>query len=381
MQTYVFDIFQVICYYICNRGGVLMKYQVGNSKDINVEINTDIFKLLYPESNDALLKMTDSDRVYFIMLLKKYYLAYRDKLNIDKDVTFGLEIEFEEAYRDLIELNIYSMFDDTWIVADDRSLSNGGEVKSPVLRDTEKTWIDLSSVCNIVDSNAYVLDNSSAHVHIGMQILGNNPKYWYNFALLWMTYENVISRFLYGEYVTARPRIMEFAPPISKDLIYDLDRLKRCTNKVTALYILKVLEGGRDRYQSINFTNIADDSKVPIYKYNTVMNKNTIEFRGANGTFNPIIWQNNVNLLVKLLEYAKNDNFDEETIIKRLKGVIQDGIPSNLDKYARIYIDEALELADLIFTNNLDKVYFLRQYVKSGEVSTKPLVKSKRFTM
>lgn len=358
-----------------------MKYQVGNSKDINVEINTDIFKLLYPNSNDALLRMTASDRVYLMMLMKKYYLAYRDKLNIDKDVTFGLEIEFEEAYRDIIELNIYNMFDNTWIVADDGSLSNGGEVKSPVLRDTEKAWIELGSVCNIVDNNAYALDNTSAHVHIGMQILGNNPKYWYNFALLWMTYENVISRFLYGEYVSARPRIMEFAPPISKDLIDDLDRLKRCTNKVTALYILKALEGGRGRHQSVNFTNVADADKVPPYKYNTVMNKNTIEFRGANGTFNPIIWQNNVNLLVKLLEYAKNDNFDEETIIKRLKENIQDGIPSVLDKYTRIYIDESLELVDLIFTNNLDKVYFLRQYVKSGEVSTKPLVKSKRFTI
>lgn len=357
-----------------------MKYQVGNNKDINVEINTDIFKLLYPNSNDALSEMTNSDRIYLMMLLKNYYLEYRDKLNIDKDATFGLEIEFEEAYRDLIELNIYSMFDD-WMIADDGSLSNGGEVKSPVLSDTKKTWIDLDSVCNIVNNNAYVLDNTSAHVHIGMQILGNNPKYWYNFALLWMTYENVISRFLYGEYVSARPRIMEFAPPISKDLIDDLDRLKRCTNKVTALYILKVLDGGRGRHQSVNFTNIADANKVPLYKYNTVMNKNTIEFRGANGTFNPIIWQNNVNLLVKLLEYAKSSNFNEEVIIQRLKEIIQEDIPGNLDKYNRIYIDEALELADLIFTNNLDKVYFLRQYIKSGEVSTKPLVKSKRFTM
>ena len=34
----------------------------------------------------------------------------------------------------------------------------------------------------------------------------------------------------------------------------------------------------------------------------------------------------------------------------------------------------------MIFDNNLDKVYFLRQYVKFGEVSTKPMVKSKKFT-
>ena len=31
-------------------------------------------------------------------------------------------------------------------------------------------------------------------------------------------------------------------------------------------------------------------------------------------------------------------------------------------------MDQALELCDMIFTNNLDKVYFLRQYLKSFQV-------------
>ena len=36
-----------------------------------------------------------------------------------------------------------------------------------------------------------------------------------------------------------------------------------------------------------------------------------------------------------------------------------------------IYLEQALELCDMIFTNNFDKVYFLRQYLKSFEVCKK----------
>ena len=60
--------------------------------------------------------------------------------------------------------------------------------------------------------------------------------------------------------------------------------------------------------------------------------------------------------------------------------IISDDIPSNIYKYSRIYMEQAIELADMIFDNNLDKVYFLRQYIKDGSVSNKPLVKSREFT-
>ena len=82
-----------------------------------------------------------------------------------------------------------------WIMVPDDSLSNGAEINTPKLTDCEDTWIDLNYECRIVAENAYVMDNTSAHVHIGTQILGKNPKYWRNFSILWATYENVIYRF------------------------------------------------------------------------------------------------------------------------------------------------------------------------------------------
>lgn len=348
-----------------------MKYQVEN--------NMDIFRYLYPKENNKLLSMSDCDLVHIIMTLKKYYLELRNKLSIDTNITFAGEIEFEEANRDLIELDLYNTFPmDDWIVKDDNTLSNGGEVNSPVLRDSEKTWNDFSTVCSIVDGNAYVLDNTSAHVHIGMHILGNNPKFWRNFALLWMTYENIITRFLYGEYISPRISMGEFAKPISQLLIDNFDRIEDRTKYYNATYILKVLNLGDDRRRSVNFKNCAD---AELLFFNKVGNKNTIEFREPNGTFNPIIWQNNINLLVKLLEYAKNDQFNEEIIQRRLKEIIRNNIPSNITKYGQINIVQAIEFADLIFNNNLDKIYFLRQYIKDSNVSSKSHVKSKRFTL
>ena len=338
----------------------------------------DIYKYLNPTSNDMIATMNNSDRVNIMLSLRNYFLELRETLGIENNVTFGTEIEFEDANRSNIERELSILFPDgSWKVVDDRSLYLGGEINSPVLRDTTEAWANLSTVCNIVNENAKVLENSSAHVHIGMQILGNNPKYWRNFAKVWMTYENIITRFLYGEYISPRERLEHFAHPISQDLIDDFQDLEKYSNSRTATYILRKLNKTDEKKRSVNFRHIG---KTEPYNYNKEANKNTIEFRGGNGTFNPIIWQNNINLLVKILEYCKSDNFNDEIIEQRLKIIKENEIPSNLYKYTQVRIDQAIELADLIFTNNLDKLYFLRQYIKDYKASMVPLSKSTSFT-
>lgn len=352
----------------------------------NVEDNNEIFKFLYPTSNDMLSKMSNSDRLYMLSLIKKYYLDLRNKLELSSDITFGLELEFEECNRNIIDKEIEKNFySKGWRVKDDGSLINGGEVITPRLSDSDDIWIDLRRVCDILDKNSFLMDNTGGHIHIGMHILGNNPKYWGNFAKLWMTYENVIFRFLYGEYISARKGILDQARPISSDLIKNLDRINDRAKKINAYQMFKVLDAGDNfkerRKRAVNFTNVDELSS---YQYDMILDgdkvKNTIEFRSPNGTLNPVIWQNNVNLLVHLFMYAKSDRFNEDIINTRMLQIIDSKIPSNLRMYSRIYVDQAIELADLIFDNNLDKVYFLRQYFKFGMVSNEPLVKSENFT-
>ena len=62
--------------------------------------------------------------------------------------------------------------------------------------------------------------------------------------------------------------------------------------------------------------------------------------------------------------YSKSDNFNNLLLDKRKHELLLEEKTPN-----EIYLNDALEFADLIFDNNLDKVYFLRQYLKSFEVS------------
>ena len=344
-----------------------------------IKNNNAIFDTLNPTDNTILKEKELLELIKIRNLLKEYYLEPRETLGISKDITFGTEIEFEDSKRHIIEEELAKKFPvGNWKVVNDGSLNAGGEINSPVLRDTKENWNDLNTVCNLVDENAVVHKNTSAHVHIGMQILGNNPKYWRNFAKLWMTYEYIITRFLYGEYTSARDRFEYYAEPISKDLIEDIETLDKYSESKTAINILRKLNKLDRKRRSVNFRHIG---RTNLSDYSKEAKKNTIEFRGGNGTFDIVIWQNNVNLLVKMLEYAKRDDFDDKLIDIRLSEIRERRIPSNIIKYSQIHINDAFEFADLIFTNNLDKIYFLRQYFKDMTVGSIPLTKSDEFTI
>ena len=82
-------------------------------------------------------------------------------------------------------------------------------------------------------------------------------------------------------------------------------------------------------------------------------------------------------MLVNILKYSKNSSFDNDTIDKRRE--INGDKYYELEWYNQIYLVQALELADMLFENNLDKVYFLRQYLKSFQIGASVLDKPKTF--
>lgn len=110
---------------------------------------------------------------------------------------------------------------------------------------------------------------------------------------------------------------------------------------------------------AINFTNVKVD-ELTKRKY-----KNTIEFRIPNGTANEIVWQNYINTLVKFL-LAQID-IDEDFLDYQIE---MKNIPTPIT-YREIYLRKALELADLIFQSNTDKIYFLNQYLKQAKGKSK----------
>ena len=66
----------------------------------------------------------------------------------------------------------------------------------------------------------------------------------------------------------------------------------------------------------------------------------------------------------------------KEKIVKRRK----DEILVDTFIYKNIFLTQAIEFVDLIFNNNLDKIYFLRQYLKSFEEKDS-YEKAKKFTI
>lgn len=329
-------------------------------KKILVEDTSKIFKFIWPEENNMLSELNGKDLQELIDLLDNYYLEIRSSLGFDDNITFGVEIEVENAKTESIkrELSRY-LLSDEWQVKRDGSLSNGAEIISPILRDEEDNWKDLWAACNVLSSYSKIGDNAGGHIHIGTQIIGDNVNAYLNLLKLWSVYENIIFRFTYGDFLRDRPCLAKYGEPMTKDFWRYYNKFK--DENFSFLNMIQFLS--RNRYHAINFCNVNK------YCPGEIRPRNTIEFRCPNGSTNPVIWQNNINLFVKLLNYAKNEKYNDDLITERHNLYLNKF--ANLKWYGEIFLDEALEFCDLIYDNNFDKIYFLRQYLKSMETSNK----------
>ena len=365
--------------FIMHVGGI---YMLGNDKTI--------FKYLEPINNNLFSLMNKSDIYELLIMLEGYYLEYRNTLGISKSDTFGIEIEFEyfdgydkRLFTDFYYILTSAIANEKWDSRNDMSLVKGREIVSDVLIDDVKCWKTVQNVCTFSSCHGKIDKNCAAHVHVGSQILGEHPIYWYRFFRLWSIYENIINRFCYGEYLSYRAKIIKYARPAASFLEERLKLLDKDLN-YSVLDMFRILDGngGREKYtkhMGISFWRMLADDNYNIYEdFNKFQNGCTLELRVPNGTFDEVIWQNYINFFIKMLYYCKSDKFDEDILNKRKLLVIDNF--SNLAAYSNIYMDQVMEFVDMIFDNNLDKIYFLKQYLKSMEISDKPLVKARKMT-
>ncbi len=361
----------------------------------NLENNYDIFRFLDMKSNTIISLLNKNDLEQLLYYLEKYYLELRKNINIEKDITFGIEIETENINRkDLINnfykhnilyyksnnicgYNLEKHYEkkqekiNNWYLCDDKSLTNGIELVSPIFTDKEDAWIDIEEKCLELKKYSEIGINSGGHIHIGANALKNSGKSLINLLLLWSTYENIIYRFSYGEYLYNRISV-PLCANLSRNKFWRIYKTyEKKVYKNDKVPPKMIIELSNNRYQTINFSNMKFTEEARLHEYG-----NTIEFRCANGTLNPIIWQNNINLFTKMIEYSNKYNYDKEKIVKRRK----DEILVDTFIYKNIFLTQAIEFVDLIFNNNLDKIYFLRQYLKSFEEKDS-YEKAKKFTI
>lgn len=301
--------------------------------------------------NTQFSKLNSTDLKDLKDYLKYYYLTYRNNLEIDEHIQFGVEIEFNH-YKLFRADEFLQMMKLNWKAIEERSLDEGGEIVSPILNNNEDTWNVLNEVCTFLSiAGADDDEYTGAHVHVGADILGYDTKAWINLTKLIMAYENIIFRYSSGEYNRLREAINLMAYPIAIDLH---DYIEKNSLYKSCLASVIIALGHQEKFQDFNFKN------VKLFDLENRNIKNTIEYRLPNGTFEPVIWQNNINMFVHLLLACKKD-LDEDYIkhrINRLNDIY------NYRGYDNIDDEGVLNFVDQIFNNDLDKAYFLRQYYK-----------------
>ena len=306
------------------------------------------------KKNDKFADLGGRDLSELLIELEVAPLVLRRRLVLGENVTFGMEIEFENALQKNVEEKL-SKFTPRWEVHSDRSVeiydrfgrTLGGEVVSPILMDEPKTYRDLEKVCEILRQENAAFYNAGGHIHLGSQIINENFGGLMNFLKTWTAFEEIIFRFAYGDKLGARRDISCYARPIGEQLKPKLSRLARLGN-LRAL----VNELPERRDIAVNFCNFVRAGRA----------KDTLEFRCPNGSLSPVVWQNNLNFFAKLLTCCGGKNFDGDMVDRKLGKPRYDGNFYQMTN--QVFLKDAVNLVDMVFGNNLDKAYFLKQYVK-----------------
>lgn len=308
-----------------------------------------------PMRNDKFSSLRGFDLQELIDQIENFDLVYRDSLNLPTDLTIGLEIEYQGIQKHhmdkYIDKNVYD-----WTSGSDGTVNHadgGGEIRSPMLIDEAQTWKDLKKICEHLRKNgARMNDMAGGHIHIGAHILGVDCVKWRRFLKVYTAYENVIFRFFLGDKMIERTTMAEYAYPLADDLYPHMKAINDIRSFYSMHHVLKLFL----RNRAINFDNVHHDA-------DDCVRGNTVEYRAPNSSSEEVIWQNNVNTCSKLMLSPNSSTFDEEFLDYKLKSEhIQ--YASNKYMYNEICLKKALEFVDIVFDNNLDKVYFLRQYFK-----------------
>ncbi len=329
----------------------------------------DINNFIKLEENDSFSKLRGSDLQELLIQISEFNLTYRETLNLPKRLTFGIEIEYEGIISTFVNFFIKREFPE-WDSRKDLSLKFGGEIVSDILNDDIETWKKLKTVCMYLKKkNAITNKNAGGHIHVGTKIFKNNLDSWKIFIKTYLLYENIIFRFGYGDKISARKDILKYAPPCRKELYRKIEKLYEAEKIVDLIGYIPT-----DKYLALNFSNIRF-----FQKWSSFYTKNTLELRCPNATDEEIIWQNNINMFTKLILSSTKGTIDEDFIEYKIENINPE-LFNNLYLYNEVNLKEALEFVDLIFDNNLDKIYFLKQYLKDfqNNYGCKNAIKAKK---
>ncbi|EOD01460.1 amidoligase family protein [Caldisalinibacter kiritimatiensis] len=241
--------------------------------------------------------------------LKNVPLPY-DRANAlnGSNITFGIELEFVDGDSDAIARELYELgiiseprmvrYHDSgtpgkWTLERDGSVTSGrrgGELVSPVLRDTPETWEQIEKICEVAKRHgARINYKCGGHVHVSMEPLDTARQRWRRFFKAIKGYEETIYRASGGNEGRIRSGHSYYAMPFNERASYGTRRRVTMESESDVHSLVEDI-GNRNRYYGINLTNIHRPDKP-----------NTIEFRYFNGSLDPATIQANIKIAAGII--------------------------------------------------------------------------------
>lgn len=321
--------------------------------------------------NDKLAKLCGTDIQDFLWYIERYSLEYRNVLTLGDKIEIRLKTSFQKPLQEKLFLKSFSPYADKMFspweyhsVSDDKAAITS---PYPFCYVGDLFWKEFGDICSILRESQVQVGKECSEVSIGTDLLVDEFA-WIHFLELWVAYEPIIYRFACGEYVSPNEKIGYFKEsyaPLFESFISFMKDRERYT------------KDGYEETVHQFFMLLKEKGMFTEHRLLKISINHFLIF-GLNGSLNPVIWQNTIQFFVALMKCASSKTFDEEMVLKRIQRNHDMTITSAY--YNEIYLQQALELGDLLFDNNLDKVYFLKQYLKFFETGYQPLQKAKCFT-
>jgi hypothetical protein len=254
----------------------------------------------------------------------------------------------------------------------------GAELVSPILKDSEQDWKNISEMCNLIKKHpgkkgdqVVADDKCGLHVHFDSECLLENPNNMKIFKSLYAESEELIYKMCNEKNNPIRKSAINkdfkglhlisaiwrngMASPSGKKILKQIENgtLKVSYKKFGKLKMLaSKYKIDERRYKGLNLTNIGNE------------NKNTIEFRMSNGTLNPEVIKQNVFLYASLIDSSIKISKNPKLYEKQLMDFYKTDITEN---------EKAEYFLSLIMSHPEDRQIYMERFesVKDAKVFAK----------
>lgn len=356
-----------------------VEHAANGQRDIDTQAEAARREIQNIEEDDEFF-YTDNEQAFGDYMSR----ASREELSYDYEnalngnqITFGLEIEFVGGNPDAIARDLYRegicgydqqvryhapSVQGKWKLERDGSVSDGsggGELVSPVLRDTPETWRNLEKICEVAKRHGAQIDyRCGGHVHMGMDPLDTARQRWRRFFRTIGGFEDVMYRVAGGTEGVVRRDYTYYARPFRTKAAQAIPNT-RTLNDISDVNRLVGTLVGDVKFYGINLTNIPKNFRA-----------DTVEFRYFNGSLDHRQLQTNVKLAAGIMmasEKARTQDHHESGLfsseaMKRRGNMLKEhslGTNSHSDHSA------VKKLVDIVFTRKKDKDAILAVYAKN----------------